>query len=204
MNAFLFNRFSGFFCLLIFFVTCLAFNQTLANEALWYSLETKYLTLKYENALDLKKFDEKIEFSPDTSNFSHFSNANRPGGPNRSGELSGEKKMANKLDALVEKVQLILDMRKPINITVRIYPDEIALHSAYFEIYKKKKQLRAWYTFESNTIHVNAQDLFAGMLAHEISHAIVDHFLEVKPPRATAEILARYVDRHLTEQAKVY
>lgn len=182
----------------------LSFGQTRAIVDLCHSLETKYLTLKYENALDLKRFDEKIEFSPDPSNFSHFSNANRPGDANRSGESADEKKMANKLDALVEKVQLILDMRKPINITVRIYPDEIALHSAYFEIYQKKKQLRAWYTFESNTIHVNAQDLFSGMLAHEIAHAIVDNFLYVKPPRATAEILARYVDRHLNEQAKVY
>jgi len=112
--------------------------------------------------------------------------------------------MANKLDALVEKVQLILDIRKPINIIIRIYPDETALHSAYFNIFKTRKKLRTWYIFEYNTIYVNAQDLFSGMLAHEIAHAIVDHFLAVRPPRATAEILARYVDRHLNEKAKVY
>ncbi|MEH0019750.1 MAG: hypothetical protein V6Z89_08855 [Desulfobacter sp.] len=42
------------------------------------------------------------------------------------------------------------------------------------------------------------------MLAHEIAHAVVDHYLDVRPPRATAEILARYVDAHLNEEAKVY
>jgi hypothetical protein len=36
-----------------------------------------------------------------------------------------------------------------------------------------------------------------GILAHEMAHAIIDQFLTVRPPSATAEILARYVDGHL-------
>ena len=51
---------------------------------------------------------------------------------------------------------------------------------------------------------MNARDLSAGMLAHECAHAIVDHYLAVRPPRATAEILARYVDGHLYQEAKTY
>jgi len=42
------------------------------------------------------------------------------------------------------------------------------------------------------------------MLAHEIAHAIIDNYLSVRPPRATAEILARYVGKHLNKKAKVY
>ena len=34
-------------------------------------------------------------------------------------------------------------------------------------------------------------------MAHEIAHAIIDHYLLIRPPRATAEILAHYVDEHL-------
>ena len=41
------------------------------------------------------------------------------------------------------------------------------------------------------------QDVHAGMLAHELAHAIIDHYLTVRPPAQTAEILARYVDSHL-------
>jgi hypothetical protein len=37
------------------------------------------------------------------------------------------------------------------------------------------------------------------MLAHEMAHSIIDHYLRVRPPHATAEILARYVDGHLFE-----
>jgi len=42
------------------------------------------------------------------------------------------------------------------------------------------------------------------MLAHEIAHAIVDNYLSVRPPRATAEILARYVGKHLNKRVKVH
>ncbi|MCP4021097.1 MAG: hypothetical protein GY729_04590 [Desulfobacteraceae bacterium] len=112
--------------------------------------------------------------------------------------------MASKLDELIEKVQLILDMRRPIKITIKIFPNQSALHNEYYKIYKKRKNLRAWYIFEFNTIYVNAQDIYAGMLAHECAHAIIDHYLEIRPPRATAEILARYVDAHLHKQVKIY
>jgi hypothetical protein len=46
---------------------------------------------------------------------------------------------------------------------------------------------------------VNADDLTEGILAHEMAHSIIDHFLVIRPPKAATEILARYVDRHLFE-----
>ena len=38
-----------------------------------------------------------------------------------------------------------------------------------------------------------------GMLAHEMAHSIIDHYLTVRPPKRSAEILARFVDKHLAE-----
>jgi hypothetical protein len=32
-----------------------------------------------------------------------------------------------------------------------------------------------------------------------MAHSIIDNYLLVRPPKATAEILARYVDSHLIE-----
>jgi len=187
-----------FLCLVLIPVTLLIFGQASAVAGQWSSLKTKYLTVMYENEKDLKTFDQNIDFSSGSGGFSSFFNSGKSSG------TGFEKKLTAKLDSLIEKVQLILDMRKPIKITVRIYPDKTALHGAYFNIYKKKKELRAWYIFEYNTIYVNARDLTAGMLAHESAHAIVDNFLAARPPRATAEILARYVDSHLNKEAKVY
>lgn len=168
-----------------------------AETRAWLTLETKYLVIKCLDHNDLKKFDKQIKFDEKTG-FSSFLDSSG------TTDAGFEKKLSDKLNALFEKVQLILDMRKPIKVAVQIYPDTTALQDEYFRIYKKKRDLRAWYIFEYNTIYVNVQDLFAGMLAHECAHAIVGNYLNVRPPRATAEILARYVDSHLHKEAKTY
>ena len=187
-------------------ITNVAAGDTTAGK--WETLKTKYLTLTYENAEELEVFNEKIDFSPGTSSFSSFLSANQSSGTKLRGRKIERTELENeviqKMDALVEKVQLILDMRKPMDVIVKLYPDKTALQGAYFNIYKKKRELRAWYIFEYNTIYINVQDLFAEMLAHEIAHAIIDNYLSVRPPRATAEILARYVGKHLNKKAKVY
>jgi len=171
-------------------------GQAFAGQ--WKIIQTKHLNISYKDVNDLKKFYKEIDFSNSSEGFFSFSSS--------SGNESGfEEKLASKMDALFEKVQLILDMRKPMKkVRLNLYPDKSSLNEAYFNIYKKKKELRAWYIYEYNTIFINVQDVFAGMLAHEMAHAIVDHYLTVKPPRATAEILARYVDTHLNEEPKTY
>jgi hypothetical protein len=89
-------------------------------------------------------------------------------------------------------------MRKVMDkININIYPDQKKLHAAYYDMFQETCQLRAWYLYEKNTIYINAGDMNEGILAHEMAHAIIDHFLSVRPPAATAEILARYVDAHL-------
>jgi len=207
------NIFQRFFGLGIFSVFLLAVGLTHAAAGdtppgRWETLKAKYLTVTYENIQDLNLFNEKIDFSADANSFSSFLSANQPSGTNLRGtkieRTALENQVIQKMDALVEKVQLILDMRKPMNVIVKLYPDKTALQGAYFNIYKKKREFRAWYIFEYNTIYLNVQDLFAEMLAHEIAHAIIDNYLSVRPPRATAEILARYVGKHLNKKAKVY
>lgn len=179
----------------------------MADEAVhaqtWQTFDkSKYLIIKYQKPEDLQQFDRQIKYSGGSkSGFSGFLfNSSRSSGSRE----NFEQRLADKLDSLFEKVQLILDMRKPIKVTVQLYPDEASLHEAYFLVYRKKGDLRAWYVFEYNTIFLNVQDMFEGMLAHECAHAIVDNFFDARPPRATAEILARYVDAHLDKEARTY
>lgn len=167
-----------------------------ARAVQWKVLKTRYLDIHFQSQVDLDRFDIRISPVKHLPQFTDFV----PDGSIK----GGHGQLADKVDGLVEKVQLILDMRKPIRINIRIYPGEKALQDAYFSIFKKQRKMRAWYIFERNTIYLNVEDVFSGMLAHEIAHAIIDHFLAARPPRATAEILARYVDAHLNEEAKVY
>ncbi len=190
-------RMGRLICLAIVIVGWVMVSVSHLHAAQWSVVKTRYLTLHYQNVEDLDRFDRQIDFKDFSGTFFGFLKRGRS-------IDSFEDKMVKKLDALVQKVQRILDMRKAIMINVKIFPDETALHAEYFKIYRKKKKLRAWYIYEYNTVYVNARDLHSGMLAHECAHAIIDHYLAVRPPRATAEILATYVDAHLYEEAKVY
>ncbi len=184
-------------CSLLALLPC---NPVLAEpveDLLRHGLETKYTVIRYQSIEDLEKFNRKIDYSPEQLGFMQmFSRSS-------SKDLAGE--ITKKVDAVYERVQNILGMRKKIKkITINIYSSDKQLYAVYlkhkdtaFRNFSSSTRLRAWYIHSSKTIYLNSADLHEGMLAHEMAHAVIDNYLLVRPPRATAEILARYVDSHL-------
>ncbi|BHH84234.1 hypothetical protein [Desulforhopalus sp. 52FAK] len=161
-----------------------------------HKIETKHTLLIFSAEQDVAAFNSAIDFGKGSSLSSIFGSSKTK---------NSDEKLARKVDLLFEKVQRILDMRKEMRpVRVRVFSDEEQLHSAFEKIFKKKCTVRGWYTHEFNTVFLNVEDVHEGMLAHELGHAIIDHFLSVRPPRATAEILAKYVDMHLHEEVKKY
>ncbi|MGM0382744.1 MAG: hypothetical protein ACQEQO_04520 [Thermodesulfobacteriota bacterium] len=156
----------------------------------WKRIETKHTIIQYETIDDLKQFDGKIDYSKGRFTLKGLFSGADPNDPGGS--------IKRKVDLLFERVQEILDMRRKTNkVIMNLYPNKKRLHEAYFAITHTECRIRAWYIYESNTIYINKDDVHAGMLAHEMAHSIIDHYFSARPPRATAEILARYVDRHL-------
>ena len=156
----------------------------------WQTLETQYTVIHYLAPEDLDSFDRSVEYSPGQWVFPKIFG--------HSGSKDSRQRIERKVDALFEKVQLILDMRKRFRkVQIHIYENSKKLHAAYFRLYKKPCRLRAWYVYELNTVYLNADDVQEELLAHEMAHAIIDHNLLVRPPAATAEILAGYVHTHL-------
>ncbi len=162
-----------------------------SDDTAWQSIETRHTIIHYQSMEDLKKFNKKVVYySAGSSITALFSPS--------SSDMTG--KLKKKVDALYKRVQQILDMRKRMEkVIINVYHNKRQLHEAYNKIFKKKCPFRAWYIYESNTVYINADDLHEGILAHEIGHAIIDHYFSVRPPSATAEILARYVDKHLLD-----
>lgn len=158
----------------------------------WQEIRTKHTIIRYKNLEDLKKFDQRVKYYPVTSASGLqwlFS---------KSGKDDPEGRLKKKVDALFKRVQEILGMYKRMErVKVNVYHDKKQLHKAYYKIFKRRCRLRAWYIFENNTIYITLEDMHEGMLAHEMAHSIIDHYLTVRPPTASAEILARYVDDHL-------
>ncbi len=168
------------------------------EESPWTRLETRYMIIQFEKIEDLKKFDRKVDFLPSDFSLKSFLSETA------SQELEG--KIREKIDALYERVQEILDMLKKSEkkVSINLYPGKKMLAQAYKKIFGAELNIRAWYLYEINTIFINIDDIDERMLAHEMAHAIIDNYMTTRAPRATAEILAIYVDTHLFKKTKKY
>ena len=166
-----------------------------ADDFDWQELETKYTVIRYLSDDDLMQFDEKIVYSAasSSSGLKWLLSSSDTG--------DQKERIGNKVDALFRRAQEILGMRKKMDkVRINVYNDKIQLKEAFLRIYQKEGNYRAWYIFEYNTVYITIADLHEGMLAHELAHAIIDHYMTVRPPPQSAEILARYVDSHLLKQ----
>ncbi len=164
----------------------------------WNQLETRHTVIRYETKEDLKRFDGKVNFLPSDYSLKSLFTETAPQ------ELEG--KIREKIDALYERVQEILDMRKKTEkkVFIQLYPDNKKLAEAYRGLFGGELTIRAWYIYEINTIFLNLGDIQEEMLAHEMAHAIIDNYLTTRPPRASSEILAVYVHTHLFKKTKKY
>ncbi len=183
----------GCFCLL-FSSNSLVMGET-SSLTFPLILETKYTILHYRSIEDLEDFDDEIDYSEEGVFSRLFSSSDVD-------DL--EEKVKNKVDALFRRAQEILDMRKIMKkVIIKIHRNREEIKRAHAEIYgtarrsSNRRVPRAWFRYKNNTAYINLDDLHEGMLAHEMAHAIIDNNLVIRPPRATAEILARYVDTHL-------
>ena len=171
------------FCIL----TLLAIQPASAGTAgySWKKLPTQSTIIFFQDDGDLNTFNKKIQFTP----------------KNQSPGQDLHETIAQKVDALFERSQQILDMHGFVNkIAVKVFKNRQQLDKAFQELYQKQGNARAWYSHDHLTVYIQLDDLHEGMLAHEFAHAVIDHYLIVPPPGKTAEILARHVDKHLHRQ----
>jgi len=178
------------YCLIVGMADIPAAGAASENPDHWLAIETQHTLILYQTPEDLVRFDRQLKYGPSSrglkSLFSQKSAENL------------EDRVRGKVDALFERVQEILEMRRKMKKpTIFVHSDRQELHAAYRKRFKRPCKIRAWYEYSTNGVYLNVRDLHEGMLAHELAHAVIDHYLLVRPPAATAEILARYVDSHL-------
>ena len=183
-------------------ILALGINAAWADDENWQSLPTKYTVLHFQSQRDLEQFNRKIDYSSGGGFGTLFGSSD---GKNFNDRL------IQKVDALFVRTQDILDMRKYMRrVQINIYPDKESLHEVFISISglklgvlpvrQSQGEFRAWYTFEQHTIYLQINDITEGMLAHEMAHSIIDDFFQVRPPAASAEIMARYVDAHINDR----
>lgn len=158
----------------------------------WLVHSSLHCVVRYRDAVDLERFHDKLNFNPALFGLSPQFNI-QPGDdtPTRVGK---------KADALFERVQVLLDMRTPMDkVFILLYRDYVEIRTMYASDYARGSEAppRSWYLFEYKSIFINLDDLFPGMLAHEMAHHVIDNYLQIRPAAASAEMLAVYAEKHL-------
>lgn len=110
----------------------------------------------------------------------------------------------NRVDNIVERVSKLLDMYPSgLNFNITLYPKDKDVERAFLSmggLRTFETSPIAFYSHKRRTIYVSLEKLSAGVLAHEIAHAIINVYFDIPPPERMQEILAQYVDRHLWEE----
>ncbi len=67
-------------------------------------------------------------------------------------------------------------------------------------MFTTRTNFKSFYIHSFESIFTNEQDFIDSVIAHELGHAVIDHYFAVPPPSQMAELMATYVDSHLDQQ----
>ncbi len=181
--------------ILVLFIACVfLYHAPVLAEPLdqeeWEIIESAYFTIYYRPTADLKIIERKLRRR-------RFYVGRNP----RPGSLSSpEEKVAYRMDILLNRAKEILDMYPArMRLTVKIFKNQKELNDEYYQIFKKRRSLKSFYIHRFETIYTTDAAISDSVMAHEMGHAIIDHYFVVLPPEKVKEILACYVDLHLED-----
>ena len=153
---------------------------------------SKFCAVFYYDDVDLKKVNRRINLG--------FANFYSPRSYRKNTGVSIDNILSDKLDAIFNRAQDILDMYPAkIHVAINIYKSQKDLDKVYEEFFNEKNKTVSFYIYKTNTIYTIESQLNENILAHEMSHCIIDHYFVILPPRKIQEMLAVYVDAHLKD-----
>ncbi len=112
--------------------------------------------------------------------------------------------LAEFLNGLRERVQFVLDLPPSrMKIRIKLHEDVKELSEAYAkrrgEGSKYNKAL-AFYERNTKTIHLQTENLRTEILAHEMAHAVIDHYVLIQMPRGIGELLSQHVQKEIVKE----
>ena len=150
----------------------------------------RYVTLQYDNKRLLREFNEKLILGRKLSSIMRKKKV-----------TTVLEEVLAKVDLIIEKVEVVLDMfPDKLHITLILLPDEDDLGNIYKKNYGEYKEHIAYYSLSRKTIYISVDDTNLRVLAHEVGHAVSDHYFNVKrPPSKIHELMAQFAERHVTD-----
>lgn len=178
----------------LFFAVCassLAAENVQSDKAPgWEALETGNVSIYYKSGADFYRVERSLR-----ERANYFS-SDLP-----SEDASPEDKVRYQISALFRRAEEILDMQPPnMHLNIKIFHSRSELNDEYFRIFNSREgEYKSFYIHKYDTIYTSEEDISDSVIAHEMGHAIVDHYFAVIPPEKVRELLASYVDLHLAD-----
>ncbi|MFC1704267.1 hypothetical protein ACFL1E_05765 [Candidatus Omnitrophota bacterium] len=159
----------------------------------WKSIKSKHCTILCHPEVNLVRVNKKIAIRfYDAFDGSRYASKGK----------SIEEQVADKIDRIFRKAEKILDMYpRKMNLKIQIYKNQAQLEQEYLKAFNqsKKHKVISFYMHKFSTIYTTERAISSDVLAHEMGHAITDHYFLVHPPLPIKELMAQFVETHLED-----
>ncbi len=150
--------------------------------------KSRYATLSYPNREVLQEFNDNLRLNRKL-NYAMRKNV-----------VTVSDEVLAKIDILIEKVQIVLDMFPDYyHVNLVLLPDDDDVARMYKRKYGKRVDHIAYYSLSEKTIYISVDDTRLRVIAHEIGHSVVDHYFKVRPPYTIHELMAQFAEKHVTD-----
>ena len=150
------------------------------------TLESRYATITYQDVKDLRDFNDDLYMGRLRSQVK------------KSDTL--EEEVIAKIDFIVEKVMVVLDMYPPqLQFSIVIHAGVKGVRADFRRIYKIDVDYIAFYSPSQDTVFYSADDAGLRVVAHEIGHVVVENYFTISPPQKIHEVMAQYAEQHVTD-----
>ncbi len=107
--------------------------------------------------------------------------------------LTKYDEVKNKLDAIVEEVELVLEMfPRKIAFTIVLLKNRSEVNKMHIRQYQRNASYIAYFNPRINVIYISVKDADVKVLAHEIGHMIVESHFNISPPSEIHEKMAQF------------
>ncbi len=151
-------------------------------------LQNRYVTVVYNSQDLLRSFDSQIYLGDSLG-------ALMP----KNTVTTGDEVLA-KVGLVTEKAETVLNMfPNNLHFTLILLPNSDDVDRVFYQRYRKSVNYISFYSLSEKTIYISVDDANLHVLAHEIGHAVVDHYFKVRPPYNIHELMAQFVEKHITD-----
>ncbi len=151
--------------------------------------KSRYATLQYSSQELLTEFNDEIKLGRNLSAFLRKTNI-----------VTVEDEVLAKIDTIIEKAETILEMfPDQLHMKIVLLKEASDVARVFKEKYGKNVNYVAFYSLSEDTIYISVDDVTLAVLAHEIGHAIIDHYFKVRPPYNVHELMAQFVEKRIDD-----